>query len=274
MASKQQAYDGHQFRERQLSQSLSAYDFNSKTVPAMREQEQQQTRRRPLSAAPPSNTTDLPLRKLPSLPQVDSGAHSLSSSTAELLPALELSPKGASLIQSFSEAIKSGEESVKGLERSKADNAALREENRLLQQALGAINSLTDQLLKEYLNTPPKAAMDRLKTVKAMAELDPTALNDADMGDYRSGREAPSRKVTSAKKKPPVHKSGTDADAESTSGSSSSPPTVSKHQHHMYQSRNGSGSDDRDIASCKEESSEHIGTRHRGTSEVCFVNTD
>ena len=241
-----------------MSQSQSECDLNSKAARGRREQEGQRTKRRPLTAVSPSSTItefspdreSLP-RKLPSIPRVDSGALSLNSSTGDLAavaPECELSPKGASLVQSLLEALKSGEESRKELKSVKADSVALREENRQLRQALGEIHGLSAALLKEYLNTPPSKAMTVLEEVNSKA--------------------LASKRINSGKRRQPVHNSGTDADAESTS--SSSPPTLSKHQHHKGE--DGFASDD--IVSCKEESSVHTGTHHRGSSEVCPINTD
>ena len=128
--------------------SQSTYDFNSASKVAHdrreRELRDQQTRRRPASAAPLRS----PHRQLPPDPwqQVDSGAHSLQSSTGDL----DLSPDGELLIQSFTEAVTSGEKSARKLRNAEAERDALRNKNRQLeelnkkqQQALDGISERT-----------------------------------------------------------------------------------------------------------------------------------
>lgn len=274
MASKRQC------QEKRLSQSQSAYDLNSTVVRGRRQQEQQlqgqQTRRRPLSAAPPSSSTEFSpdrehlrsLRKLTSLPEIDSGALSLTSSTGD--HAQELSSKGAVLIHGLSEAIKSGEESAKELKRAELEKAELLTEIRQLRQALEGITRLSVYIRKEYLNTPPKEALSMLKDVEALAELDPTALrNAAHMSDYWSDHDTP-RKINAGKKRLQAHTSGTHTDTDTTPRSSL--PSLPKH--HLHKALDGFGSDG--ITSRKEESVAHVHIRtHRGGSiEVCPVNTN
>lgn len=98
--------------------------FNSKAARERREQEQQgqRTRRRPATATPHfSSSSDRDrlrlLRRLPSPPQVDSGSHSLNSSTGDLVQDPDFPSQGDLLIQRFSEATKFGEESAKKLKQ-------------------------------------------------------------------------------------------------------------------------------------------------------------
>lgn len=268
-----------QYQEKQLSHSQSTYDFNSSRVVGDRrerqQQDQQMIRRRPLSAAPLPSSSGVSedrdrlgylLRRLPSIPQIDSGAHSLTSSMGDL----DLSPTGALLIQGFSEAIKSGEESARDLRKAEAEKNALRDENRqlkeqvrVLQQALGRINSHCGNLRRDYLKIPPSEVLNVLEYVETLSVLNSTALlsSAAHNGEDRSGRDG-SRRASSGKNKQQPRKSGTDADAENTSSSSS--PSLTKHQSHEAQNRIYSD----DMASSKEE------VCHQGSSTVCPVNTD
>ena len=151
-----------------FSHTQSASDFNSKAERERREQGQQdrQTRRRPATAQPAphsSNSADRDrLRSLPrppSLSQVDSGAHSLNSSTGDLVQDPDFLLKGDLLIQKFSEAIKSGEESHKKAKNAEAENAVLRKEIQELRQALDGMKRRCEKVRSQYMNIPPKEAL-------------------------------------------------------------------------------------------------------------------
>ena len=272
MASKRQ------LQEIGFSHAQSASDFNSKAQRERREQGQQdrQTRRRPaaaLAAPHSSNSTSADrdrlrsLPRLPSLPQVDSGAHSLNSSTGDLVQDPDFPSKGDLLIQKFSEAIKFGEESNKRAKKAEAENAVLLKEIQELRQALDGMKGHCEYVRNQYMNIPPKEALNMLEEVEA---LDPANAHSSAVynGDHRSGRDA-LRKASLGKKKLHAHTSGTDADAESTSSSSS--PSLQKH--HLHKAQGGFCSDD--MVSCKEEESvAHSVAHHKGSSEVYPVNTD
>ena len=194
--------------------------------------------------------------QLPPTPwQVDSGAHSLYSSTGDL----DLSPDGEFLIQSLQKAVTSGEKSARELRKAEADRDALRNENRQLkelikkqQEALDGINERSVRMYKEYLNTPPNVVLKVLKQVEALTKLDLNALSStAQNDDHRSwsGRDASTR-ANSGKQRQLPRRSGTDADEESTSSSSSNESNSPKHQTHHVQ--DGFYSDN--MQSCKEES--------------------
>lgn len=251
--------------------SQSTYDSHSarKVAHDRRERElkDQQTRRRTVSAAPlPS-----PHRQLPPDPwqQVDSGAHSLYSSTGDL----DLSPDGEFLIQSLKKAVTSGEKSARELRKAEAERDALRNEIRQLeelikkqQQALDGINERSVRMYKEYLNTPPNVVLKMLGEVEALTKLDLNALSSTAENDNhraRTGRDASTR-TNSGKQRQQPRRSGTDADVESTSSSSSN---ESNNQTHQVQ--DGFQSDD--MQSSKEEAGI---APHQGTSEIAPVHTD
>lgn len=263
-----------QYQGKDFSHSQSSYDFKVVRDRCEQDQQGQRMRSRPASAdSQSSGTADRDRlrsrRRLPSLP--DSGAQSLYSSTFDLD---HLPPKGASLFQSLFEATKSGEELAEELRKAETEKVVLREQNQQLQkkckensdreevqelqqQALDRIRGHCDYMLGAYLNISPNRAMEEIKKVKALANLDPSALSSS--GDHRSGRDVP-RKTNSGKNRQQACTSGTDADIESTS--SSTPP-----------SRDGSGSDD--MASCKEEESvAHSVAHYKGSSDIGPVHTD
>ena len=252
--------------------SQSTYDFHSSSKVAHdqreRELKDQQTRRRPASAASlPSQ-----YRQLPQKPwQVDSGAHSPCSSTGDL----DLSPDGEYLVQSFRKAVTSGEKSAKELRKAEAERDALRNEIRELeelikkqQQALDGISKRSVYMYKEYLNTPPNVLLKMLREVEALTKLDLNALSStAENDDHRSrsGRDA-SMRTNSGKQRQQPRRSGTDADVESTSSSSSNESNSPEHQTHQMQ--DGFHSDN--MQSCKEEGV----VPHQGTGEIAPVYTD
>ena len=247
--------------------SQSTDDFNSASKVAHdrreREQEDQQTRRRTVSAAPlPS-----PHRQLPPDPwqQVDSGAHSLQSSTGDL----DLSPDGELLIQNLKKAVSSGEKSARDLRTVEAERDALRNENRQLRQALDGINARLVRMCKGYLDIAPNEVLKKLEEMKTSTNLDLNALSStAHNGDHRSrsSRDASTR-TNSGKHSQQPRRSGTDADVESISSSSSNESYSPKPPNSP--GANGFQSDD--MQSSKEEGGI---VPHQGTSEIAPVHTD